>query len=174
VAGALCAYDGARSTLTTRLLGVAGGDEQHYQSGAFKALYHLISDWCRRHGVRHLDLYAAPAWVGKGLFQWKRRLHPRVTLPPNRYRSLRVRVHVMHDREAVRDFLVATPLLTLDDSRDGLTATWFHDGRRPRRDDIKVGLPGVATERGVDLDDFMYGGDGGPRQGATPLSDVSG
>jgi hypothetical protein len=155
VAGALCTYDRGSSTVTTRLLGVDGGDERHYETGAFKGLYHLLAEWCRQHGVRRLDLFATQAWTAKGIFQWKRRLHPRVVLPPNRYRSQRIRLHVVRDNDAVRDFLVANPLLTVDRTGSGLVATWFHDGVRPRREEIRVGLPGVEAECSVDLDDFL-------------------
>lgn len=165
VAGALCTYDRLSSTVTTRLLGVPGGEQRHYDSGAFKALYHLLSDWCRQRGVSRLDLFATQAWTAKGLFQWKRRLHPQVVLPPNRYKAQRIRIHVLRDRDIVRDFLVGAPLLTLDEPNGGFVATWFHDARRPCRDDVKVGLPGVAAERVVDLDDLLHTHAAGTRSG---------
>jgi hypothetical protein len=169
VAGALCRWDPGTRTLTTRLLGVLDGASEHYASGAFKAVYHLLLAWCCRTGVDHLDFHGTEAFLGKGIFQWKRKFRPRVVLPPNHQRDKRLCWQARRDTPAVRDLLVATPVLELHEGR--LRAVWFHDDTRPPRTSVSCALPGVE-ERHQHLDDFLADlptGDGDrPAQGRVP------
>lgn len=154
VGGALCRWEAASKTLTLRLLGVAGGAQEHYRSGAFKAIYHFLLEWCRDHGVRRLDFQGTEPFLSKGTFQWKRRLGARVVLPPNHFGGKRLWFRVCRDTPSVRDFLVANPLLTI---RPGgsLEAVYFRDAHRPPRFDYSAKSPGVTAIREVDLDAFL-------------------
>ncbi|MFF5177246.1 hypothetical protein ACFY2Q_04370 [Micromonospora sp. NPDC000316] len=155
VAGALCRWDAASRTLTTRLLGVLDGAAEHYESGAFKAAYHLLLEWCADNDVRHLDFHGTEAFLGKGIFQWKRKFHPRIVLPPNHQRDKRLWWHVRRDTPAVRDLLAAVPVLEIDD--DGrMRAVWFHDETRPPRTSVSCALPGIE-EQHRHLDEFLAG-----------------
>ena len=154
VAGALCRWDPATRTVTTRLLGVLGGDAGHYRRGAFKAVYHLLLEWAVEHGVRHVDLHGTEPFLSKGIVQFKRRLRPRVTLPPNHYAGKRLWLHACRDTPAVRRFLVDNPVLAVT-ADGGFEAVYFHDGRHPPRTDLGCGCPGVARTRLVDLDAFL-------------------
>ncbi|WP_182881607.1 hypothetical protein [Microbispora sp. H10949] len=154
VAGVLCQWSADRRTLTTRLLGVLDGRDEHYQSGAFKAVYHLLLLWACAHRVPRVDFFGTEAFVSKGIFQWKRKFAPRLELPPNHFSTKRMRIYVRRDTPAVRDFLVANPLLRIDD-RQILTPVYFTDARRPPRLDVSARCPGVPEPEIVDLDAFL-------------------
>ncbi len=160
--------DSARECLlrTGRLLGVLDGAEQMYEIGALKALYHLLLDWADGAGVRRLDLGGTEAWLGTGLFQWKRRFAPRVLPAPNHLGALRVWFHARRDTPAVRDFLAANPVLELLGGPGGaepgpgsdaarLRAVYFHDDDRPARLDLAHACPNVREYRTVHLDEFL-------------------
>ncbi|MER7580099.1 hypothetical protein [Kitasatospora sp. NPDC097691] len=154
IGGALCHWDRASRTMTLRLLGVAGGSQQHYDSGAFKAIYHLLIDWCARHGVRRLDFQGTEPFLSKGTYQWKRRFGTSVVLPPNHFGHKRLWFQVRSDTPEVRDYLVANPLLA--EAPDGsLEAVYFHDAQRAPQLDYSAKSPGVAGVREVDLDRFL-------------------
>ncbi|RSS82232.1 peptidogalycan biosysnthesis protein [Streptomyces sp. WAC06614] len=156
IGGALCHWDRASRTLTLRLLGVLDGAQEHYDSGAFKAVYHFLIDWCARHDVRRLDFQGTEPFLSKGTYQWKRRFGTTVILPPNHFGDKRLWFQVRHDTPQVRDFLVANPLLA--ERPDGaLEAVYFHDDRRAPRLDYSARSPGVAAVREVDLDTFLAG-----------------
>jgi Acetyltransferase (GNAT) domain len=152
VAGVLCRHDG--DTLTTRLLGVLDGADDHYASGAFKAVYHLLLAWACDHGVRDVDLFGTEAFLSKGIFQWKRRLAPRVELPGNHFATKRLYVAPRRDTPAVRDFLVANPLLRC--APDGrLVPTYFFDADRRPRFEISAKTRDCPDPHLVDLDQFL-------------------
>jgi hypothetical protein len=156
VAGALCHLSPDGRTLTTRLLGVLDGDQRHYDSGAFKAVYHLLLDHAARTGRRQVDFFGTEAFLSKGIFQWKRKFAPRVVLPRNHFATKRVYLHIRRDTPPVRDFLVANPLLAMDPA--GLRAVYFADAERPARTDISSKCPGLPPPRVVDLDNLLGGG----------------
>jgi hypothetical protein len=161
VAGALCRWDDRGGTLTVRLLGVLDGADEHYSSGAFKAVYHFLIDWAVRRGVQRVDLSGAEALLSMGIVQWKRRFGAAMVLPPNHFRDKRVWLHVARDSAAVRDFLAANPLVAM--TADGaLEAVYFSDGDRPARRDILGDFAGVRGSRVVDLDRFLGAGEGVP------------
>ncbi len=164
VAGVLCRLDDEGRTLRMRLLGVRDGAEEHYASGAARAVYHLAVDWAAEHGVTRLDFAGADPFPGRGVYQYKRRFHPIVTPARDQHRLRRVHLRVLRDTPAVRDFLTATPLLTLD-AGERLVATYFHDRHRPARTDIRADGAGVAEVRTIDQDDFLAGL---PRAGSVP------
>jgi Acetyltransferase (GNAT) domain len=148
-AGALCRMDG--DVLTTRLLGVLDGDEEHYASGAFKALYHLLLRMAAERGLSGVDLYGTEAFIAKGIFQWKRRLAPRIELPPNHFSSKRLYISVRRDTGRIRDFLVANPFLEIDES-SAMRPVYFYDATRPARTDISAKAGSLGEPRMVDLD----------------------
>jgi hypothetical protein len=154
VAGVLCRLEDGGRTLRMRLLGVLDGDEEHYRGGAVKAVYYLTMEWAAQHGVTRIDFSGADPFPGKGVFQFKRRFHPTVAHPVDHFADRRVYLRVAKDTPAVRDFLVATPMLTVDED-DRLIATHFRDEQRPARLEVRAGGPGVADERVIDLDEFL-------------------
>jgi hypothetical protein len=153
IAGALCHWDSGTGVLTLRLLGVAGGSQEHFDSGAFKAVYHFLIGWAAENGVRRLDFQGTEPFLSKGTYQWKRRFGTRVILPPNHFGSKRLWLRVNRDTPAVRDFLAANPLLTESDG--ALEAVYFHDQTRPARVDYSAKSPGVGRLRHLDLDEFL-------------------
>lgn len=154
VAGVLCRRSADGSTITVRLLGVLDGAEEMYQLGAMKALYHLLLEWADEHGYRNVDLGGMEAWLSRGLFQWKRRFAPRLQLAPNHLGGLRVWFHARRDTPAVRDFLVANPVLELVGDQE-FGAVYFHDDQRPARLDLAHVCPNSRGYRTVHLDDFL-------------------
>lgn len=152
VAGVLCRVDG--DTLTTRLLGVLDGADEHYESGAFKAVYHLILEWASTNGVRAVDFYGTEAFISKGIFQWKRKFAPQVTLPPNHYQTKRLYVAPRRDTPEVRDFLVANPLLRCA-ANGQLVPVYFYDRDRPARTDISAKTRGAPEPELRELDEFL-------------------
>ncbi|WP_405763127.1 hypothetical protein [Streptomyces sp. NBC_00045] len=154
VGGALCHWDRTTATLTLRLLGVLDGAQEHYDHGAFKAVYHFLIGWSADHGVRRLDFQGTEPFLSKGTYQWKRRFGTRVVLPPNHFGSKRLWLQVRRDTPEVRDFLVANPVLA--EAADGvLEAVYFHDAGRPARTDYSAKSPGVERIRMIDLDVFL-------------------
>lgn len=154
VAGALCHWDPKGRVLTMRLLGVLGGEQQHYDTGAFRALYHLLLEWSYRHDVRQVDFGGTEAWIAKGIFQWKRKFRPRVVLAPNHTGFKRVWWHAATDTTAVREFLVANPVLELMEPGE-LRSVYFYDNDRPPRFDYAYQCDNVKERRTVHLDSFL-------------------
>jgi hypothetical protein len=152
VAGVLCHE--RQGTITTRLLGVLDGADEHYDSGAFKAVYHLLLAWAAERGYEAVDFYGTEAFLAKGIFQWKRKFAPHVVLPPNHFRTKRLYVGVRRDTARVRDFLVANPFLEIDD-QDRMRPLYFYDADRPSRTDISAKAGSLQPARHVDLDTFL-------------------
>ncbi|WP_330328293.1 hypothetical protein OHS33_00125 [Streptomyces sp. NBC_00536] len=154
IGGALCHWDPESCVLTLRLLGVVDGAKQHYDSGAFKAIYHFLIDWAAHNGVRRVDFQGTEPFLSKGTYQWKRRFATEVILPPNHFGEKRLWLQVRRDTPAVRDFLVANPLLAEAADRS-LEAVYFHDSARPPQLDYSAKSPGVSRVREVNLDEFL-------------------
>ncbi|MFC9431536.1 hypothetical protein [Streptomyces sp. NPDC056987] len=159
IGGALCHWDGASHIMTLRLLGVLGGSEEHYNSGAFKAIYHFLVKWSAENDVRQLDFQGTEPFLSKGTYQWKRRFGTRVLLPPNHFGKKRLWLHVGQDTPKVRDFLVANPMLAEAEDTT-LEAIYFHDSSRPARLDYSAKSPGVERVRQIHLDTFLAVGPG--------------
>jgi hypothetical protein len=154
VAGMLCRRE--RRTLVVRLAGVAGGDEGLYRSGTYMSLYVLVLQWASEHGVARVDLSGCEPFLSKGIFQFKRKMHPEVALPANHFGGKRLHLRVRRDGPDVRAFLVANPMLTF--GQDGaLEAVYFHDDDHPPRTDLRWECPGVTGHRLVHLDGFLDG-----------------
>ncbi|MFC9327326.1 hypothetical protein [Kitasatospora sp. NPDC057015] len=163
-AGMLCRLDGTGRVLTLRLAGVLDGAPEHYRSGIFMATYLLIARWAADRGVERLDLSGTEPFLSKGILQFKRKLHPRVELPPDHFAHKRLWLGVRRDTPAVRDLLTANPVLTLASS-GRIEAVYFHDARRAPRTDLRWEGLGLGAARHVDLDGFLAGlpTAGGPR-----------
>lgn len=158
VCGVLCQVGGG--TLTTRLLGVRDGADEHYENGSFKAIYHLLLEWAVAHGLSHVDFFGTEAFLSKGIFQWKRKFAPHVVLPPNHFSDKRMYLHVRRDTPAVRDLLVANPLLAV--TARGLSPVYFADAERAPRLDISCRCPGLPAPIVLDMDEFLAGDSGMP------------
>jgi hypothetical protein len=154
VAGVLCQR--GPGTVTVRLLGVLDGAQSAYRDGAMKVLYHLLLDWADRNGLRQVDFGGTEAWISKGIFQWKRRFGPRLAHAPNHFGTYRVWWHARRDTPAVRDFLVANPLLEMTGDT-AMQAVYFHDDDRPARLDLPYACANVDRHRTAHLDRFLAG-----------------
>ncbi|MFF5985051.1 GNAT family N-acetyltransferase [Streptomyces olindensis] len=156
VGGHLCHWDPGSGVLTSRLLGVLDGAEEYYEAGVLKVMYFLLMEWAAENGVRRLDFQGTEAFLSKGTYQMKRRFGTRVILPPNHFGRKRLWLQVRRDTPAVRDFLVANPLLRVTDEGT-LHAVYFHDGERPPREDYRAMGPGVEAVHHISLDEFLAG-----------------
>ncbi|MER5300787.1 GNAT family N-acetyltransferase [Streptomyces lasiicapitis] len=153
VAGMLCRLE--RDALVLRLAGVLDGAESRYRSGTYVALYVSILEWAEREGLARVDLSGAEPFLSKGIVQFKRKLHPHVAPPATHFAGKRLWLCVRRDTPAVRDFLVANPVLA--ETRGGLLATYFHDPYRPPRTGLRWETGGVVDATEVDLDVFLKG-----------------
>ncbi|MBB5857508.1 hypothetical protein ACFQ05_41070 [Amycolatopsis umgeniensis] len=156
VAGGLCRWEARRKTMLVRLLGVLDADKQHYDSGAFRAFYHLLLRWCHDNAVEAVDFGGAEAWLSTGIFQWKRKFQPEAVPAPNHLGGLRLWYSATRDTPAVRDYLVAHPVMELLGG-DELRAVYFHDDERPARRGLPYRCANVRTHRTVHLDEFLAG-----------------
>lgn len=154
IGGALCHWNPSAKVLTLRLFGVLDGDTDHYESGALGAVFHFLILWSAENGVRRLDFGGTEPFLSKGTFQWKRRFGTRIVLPPNHFGEKRLWLQVRRDSPAVRDFLVANPVLA--EAPDGsLEAVYFHDRDRPARVGLSAKSPDKYPVRHVELDAFL-------------------
>ncbi|MEU1662954.1 GNAT family N-acetyltransferase [Streptomyces sparsogenes] len=164
VAGMLCRLERDGATLTSRLVGVVEGDEHWHRQGVLKLGNHLLLEWAEEHGIRRVDFGGLEAWLSKGLFQRKRKLGPRIVPAPGHQGQLRVWWHAGRDTPAVRDFLVANPVLELI-GREELRAVYFCDDARPARLDLAHRCANIREFRTVHLDAFLAGLPGGAPHG---------
>jgi hypothetical protein len=162
VAGMACRWNGRRRRLTVRLLGVAGGETHRYSHGAMKLLYAYLIEWAADHGVETIDYQGAEAFLSKGTVQWKRRVSSMVVRAPNHFGCSTVRMYIRRDTDQVRDFLVANPLYTLDES-GAFMPTYFFDDQRPARHDLPGTCGIVTNSRDIHLDRLLANTSRGPR-----------
>ncbi|MFF4406786.1 hypothetical protein [Streptomyces sp. NPDC001404] len=158
VAGVLCARPAHSRTLTMRLLGVLDGAEEHYASGAARALTHFALEWACTHGMTHVDLSGCEPFLSKGIFQFKQRFHPECRLPADHFGGKRLVLRVVRDTPGVRDLLVANPVVALAAGgfeTGGFEALYFHDADRPPRTDLAWQCPGILRARHLGLDAFL-------------------
>ncbi|MBO4139029.1 hypothetical protein J5U46_02515 [Micromonospora tulbaghiae] len=160
VAGMLCLFDRRTRTLTLRLAGVTHGAPAHYATGAFAALYVLILEWAAVHDVRAVNLSGCEPFLSKGIFQFKRKLHPQVVRPADHFGAKRLLLRVVRDTPRVRDFLVANPVIA-EAPGGGLEAVYFHDDRRAARLDLRWEGTGLRGARLTHLDSFLRSTSGG-------------
>lgn len=153
VAGMLCRRE--PDALVLRLVGVLDGADDAYRSGTYLALYVAILRWAAGAGVPEVDLSGSEPFLSKGIFQFKRKLHPLVRLPANHFAGKRLRLVVRRDTPAVRDLLVANPVLV--PAGGGFTALYFLDQARTPRLELRWRTGGVLGYRVVDLDEFLGG-----------------
>ncbi|WP_189866923.1 GNAT family N-acetyltransferase [Streptomyces poonensis] len=156
VAGMLCKWERSGRKLVIRLAGVLDGDTTHYRSGVSMALYIEVLDWAARHGADTVDLGGCEPFLSKGTFQFKRKIHPEVSLPANHWGGQRIWLRARRDSEPLRDFLVSNPPVAVD-GRGTLRPVYFHDHDRPPRTGLRWRTPGLAEPRFVDLDQFLAG-----------------
>jgi hypothetical protein len=154
VAGMLCLRSANDRVLTTRLLGVADGDEAHYASGAAKALYHLLIEQAVDEPVDQLDLFGTEPFMAKGIFQFKRKLGATVVLPDNHFATKVLYMVVNHSSEAVRQFLLDNPVVRLGDDNH-LEPVVFRGKPHEANGHIGVTVCGLPDPVEVDLDAFL-------------------
>jgi hypothetical protein len=154
IAARLCHWDRAAGILTSRLLGVLDGSDEHYTAGAIKAMHFFLIEWAANNGVRRLDFQGTEAFLSKGTYQSKRLFGTRVILPPNHFGGKRLWLQVRRDTPEVRDFLVANPVVAETDG-GCLEAVYFYDAERSARVDYPARSPGVERVRHVDLNEFL-------------------
>ncbi|MFB7274202.1 hypothetical protein [Streptomyces sp. NPDC056244] len=161
VAGMLCRWEPAHRKLVIRLAGVLDGDVAHYRSGVSMAMYIEVLEWAARHRMDVVDLGGCEPFLSKGTFQFKRKIHPEVSLPANHWAQQRIWLGARRDSGLLRDFLVSNPPVSID-GEGQLRAVYFHDRDRSPRDDLRWQTPGLAEPRFVHLDEFLAGA---PRTG---------
>jgi hypothetical protein len=153
VAGMLCRRE--PGALVLRLAGVLDGAGDAYRTGTYLGLYVSILVWAAETGVAEVDLSGTEPFLSKGIFQFKRKLHPLVRVPANHFAGKRLRLCVRRDTPAVRDFLVANPVLV--PGGRAFEAWYFRDRDRAPRLDLRWRTGGVHGHRVVDLDEFLGG-----------------
>ncbi|GAA4614744.1 hypothetical protein GCM10023195_64520 [Actinoallomurus liliacearum] len=154
VAGMVCRWEPAERLLIIRMVGVLDGLREHYENGALRTADHLLLEWAGRMGVQHVDFGGTEPFLSQGIFRLKRKLGSRAIMARNHFGSLRLWWHARRDTPAVRDFLVANPVVELvDDHR--LRAVYFHDEGRPPRLDLARTREGMDGYRTLDLDEFF-------------------
>jgi hypothetical protein len=152
VGGALCSVDRRSKVVYCRLNGILDGDHRLRVAGVLSAIHYFLIEWAGQQGLRGVDLSGSVPFLSRGIYQSKRRLHPEVVIGDLPVRHLRYRLVVRRDTDAVRDFLVANPLLRMDPADPTGTrmeGIYFTDSRRPPRTDLRSGL---ARDRVIDLD----------------------
>jgi GNAT acetyltransferase-like protein len=157
VAGMLCVVDDRQGRVVSRLAGVEDGAAEHYRSGVYMALHVMVLQWAAHQGLTAADLSGCEPFLSKGIFQFKRKLHPTVTVPATHFGRKRLWLRVQRDVPAVRDFLVANPPIVID-RRRRMRAVYFHDRSRPPRLDLRWQTPGLDEPLTIDLDDFLGAG----------------
>jgi hypothetical protein len=156
VAGLLCRWGPSRQVLTIRLVGVLDGLPEHYRNGAMRATDHLLMAWAAARGVPSVDFGGAEPFLSQGIFQRKRLLASTAIMAPNHFGRLRLWWHARRDTPAVRDFLVANPVVEMAGDR-GLRAVYFCDQQRPARLDLAPTREGIDGHRVLPLDEFFSG-----------------
>lgn len=154
VAGLLGRWGAGRRVLTIRLVGVLDGSPEYYRNGAMRATDHLLMAWAASHGVPAVDLGGAEPFLSQGIFQRKRLVASTAVMAPNHFGRLRLWWHARRDTPAVRDFLVANPVVEMAGGR-GLRAVYFCDEQRPARLDLARTREGIDGYRILPLDEFF-------------------
>jgi hypothetical protein len=157
VAGSASELDRRRSIVNGRLIGVRDGDQELRRNGAQNALYHFILEYACAHGFAQVDYQGCEPFLSKGTFQYKKRFGTEAVLPPSRYRFLRMLLTPRKDSGRLRDFLVANPIMMVDE-RGRLGAWYPRDAARPPRHDIPDDSLGFAFRAELDLDALFGAG----------------
>jgi hypothetical protein len=156
VCGAMLLLDRRSSRATVRLIG-------HYdpvwsrEHGATMAMFLSLAEYARDLGYRELDLSGTEPFLTKGIFQFKRRLHPRVEVPRTAYSRRRLLLRTLQDSSGLRDFLVANPVFQIDEVDATPRPVYFHDDARRARLDIPHAGKGHAAPEVRHLDSMMVG-----------------
>lgn len=154
VAGSLDRWDARRGRLSLRLFGVLDGSDEHYRDGTSRVLDFLLLEWAHGFGARTVDFGGIEPFLSQGIFQRKRKLASRAVLGPTHLGAQRLWWHARRDTPAVRDFLVANPVVEIV-GRDRLRAVYFHDETRPPRLDLARTHEGIDEIRWLALDEFF-------------------
>ncbi|MCV2353167.1 hypothetical protein LNV09_03210 [Paucibacter sp. B2R-40] len=152
VAGCLFTHVGG--VFTTRLLGVDGGADEHYETGAFKSLYYMMLQHCATSSsIQQMDLFGTEAFISKGIFQWKRKLGAEVQPAPNHFRHKFLRLKVNQDKPGVRQFLLRNPILI--NTVHGLVPIYFFEDGDRKPLEFSAKFRGLDRSVHIPLDEFM-------------------
>ncbi len=154
VGGTVNHLDAERRQVNARLVGVLDGDERLMREGVVKTAGTFLLEWASTHAYTAVDFQGCEPFLGKGTFQAKIDLGAGAQLPPPPLRDRRLWLSVRRDSPAVRDFLVANPVIVLDDDHQ-IGAAYFHDGVRAARRDIRHGRRGLRFEALIEVTEFL-------------------
>ena len=154
VAGHFCHLSRRTGTLTSRLLGVRDGSQNHYNDDIVKIMYVEMTKWaCANNVVRLFDLQGSEGFLSKPTYQMKRRLGGKVSLPPNHFSDKRLAVTVVRDTPAIRKFLSANPSLQMHGPV--LRPTFYADAENKTPQRFSRPGRGTSPATTVDMDRFF-------------------
>lgn len=126
VGGTANFLDRERGTVMGRLVGVLGGEQEHFRNGVLKATGRFLLEWACEAGYRSVDFQGCEPFLRNGTFQAKVLLGATVTPAPG-LSAYRLWMSARTGSSATRAFLLANPLLTCTPDGD-FVATRFTDG----------------------------------------------
>ncbi|MEV6413428.1 GNAT family N-acetyltransferase [Kribbella sp. NPDC051718] len=129
VGGTANFLDRERGQVMGRLVGVLGGDPEHFRNGVLKATGRYLLEWACEAGYRSVDFQGCEPFLRSGTFQAKVLLGATVTHAPG-LSAYRLWLSAQTDSPATRAFLQANPPLTCTPA-GGFVATHFTDSAVP-------------------------------------------
>jgi len=154
VGGSVNHLNARQRQVDARLVGVLDGHEPLLREGVVKTLGAFVLEWASAHGYSTVDFQGCEPFLGKGTFQAKVDLGAGAVLPPPPLRDRSLWLSVRRDTPAVRDLLVAHPVIVLDKD-DQIGAAYFYDPSRAARWDIRHGRKGFRFERLIEMTEFL-------------------
>lgn len=151
VSGGLCAINKEHRRLDARLIGVAGGEAQHRQSGAQAAVYDFLLEWaCGESDIDEVDFQGGEPFLSKGTVQYKKRFATAVKWPPAAFADKRVLLSANVQSLAIKNFLLNNPVFLA--KGDTIGCGFFTDEKKKPRYDLAVRSPGVQFETELNLE----------------------
>lgn len=148
LAGVLCKLDEAAGTVHFKLVGTRDGDVRYLKQEALSAAYYFVAEWACANGYRKVDYQLSVPFLRKGIFQFKRKYHATVSVPPP-FRGMTLALSARADSPQLRSFLESNPCIGF--GADGaLVARYFAaPGSDPSRL-VPFRCPGLATMQVTD------------------------
>jgi hypothetical protein len=109
VSGVVCHPQ--HKVLIADIVGVRNGDARLANEGAISTIYYATIHWANQHGYEGVNFLGSPPYLASGNFQHKRKWGGTVTIPPDVYRRMWMRVR--HHTPAVSQFLANNPLAVI-------------------------------------------------------------
>jgi hypothetical protein len=154
VAGILLHVVREQSLCNVRLVGWLDGDPQLLRAGAVQSGYFFVRDWAAQVGLQFLDFQGSEPFLSKGTFQNKRRRGTSAVVAPGECANLRCVLSVREDKDAIRDFLVANPPISIGRA-DRMGAVYFYDDHRAVRHDLPWRMEGIDDCQILHIDQFL-------------------